>query len=305
MTKTLKPIVFFGSGPVAAASLAGLLQSFTIEFVVTKAVPAHHKGTAPVEELAKQHGIPLLIASTRKELDEVMDSQNFKSPIGVIVDHGVIVSQKVIDMFPLGIVNSHFSLLPQWRGADPITFSILSGQPKSGVSLMVIEPTLDTGKLITQKTLHLAPDETTPSLTKKLIELSNDLLDEYLPRYMNGEVTPRAQPHPDRATYSRKLTKADSVLDFSRPAIELEREIRAFTGWPQSRTILGNIEVVVTKAAVTQSATPVIPGELYVEKKRLSIGTTEGLLEIISLKPLGKKEMPVQAFLAGYRSQLG
>ena len=305
MTKTLKPIVFFGSGPVAAASLAGLLQSFTIEFVVTKAVPAHHKGTAPVEELAKQHDIPLLIASTRKELDDVMDSQNFRSPIGVIVDHGVIVSQKVIDMFPLGIVNSHFSLLPQWRGADPITFSILSGQPKTGVSLMVIEPTLDTGKLITQKTLHLALDETTPSLTEKLIELSNDLLDEYLPRYINGEITPRAQPHPDRATYSRKLTKADSILDFTRPAVELEREIRAFTGWPQSRTPLGVIEVVITKAAVTQSATPVIPGELYVEKKRLSIGTTEGLLEIISLKPLGKKEMPVQAFLAGYRSQLG
>jgi methionyl-tRNA formyltransferase len=128
MTSTSKTILFFGSGPVAAASLRSLADNFSVEAVITKAVPAHHKGVAPVEELAGELGLPIIFASTKKELDEVFTERTFTSKVGVVVDYGVIISQEVIDVFPLGIVNSHFSLLPEWRGADPITFSILSGQ---------------------------------------------------------------------------------------------------------------------------------------------------------------------------------
>lgn len=290
MTNISKTIVFFGSGPVAAASLAGIADAFEIEAVVTKAIPPHHKGVAPVEELAKSLGLPLLFASTRQELDELIERHSFTSTTGVIVDYGVIVSQKVINSFPLGIVNSHFSLLPEWRGADPITFSILSGQPKTGVSLMVIEPSLDTGKLITSKVMPISPDDTTPSLTDKLVDLSNRLLREFLPRYMNGEIAPRNQPHPDRATYSRKLTKQDGVLDFSKPAVELEREIRAFTGWPKSRTTLFGHDVIVLKAHVStkkQTALDIESGD----------GTFLSIDELIS--PSGRK-MDAKSFLNGY-----
>lgn len=287
---TSKTILFFGSGPVAAASLASLVDHFTIELVITKAVPTHHKGEAPVEVLAKQLGLPTLYANTKKELDELIDLNQFDSTVGVIVDYGVIVSQEVIDRFPLGIVNSHFSLLPQWRGADPITFSILSGQEKTGVSLMVIEPALDTGKLITQKVLPIAPDDTTPTLTEKLIALSNTLLAEYLPRYIDGDITPKNQPHPDRVTFSRKLTKADSVLDFKKPAAQLEREIRAFNGWPKSRMTLLGHAIIVTKAHVST-----------VGETKLDIPCGDGQYLSIDelIGPSGRK-MDAKSFLNGY-----
>lgn len=291
MKNTSKTILFFGSGPVAAASLESLARSFSIETVITKAVPPHHKDSAPVEELAKKLGLPTLFASTKKELDTVFSKQSFSSPVGVVVDYGVIISQFVIDQFPLGIVNSHFSLLPQWRGADPITFSLLSGQEKTGVSLMVIEPTLDTGKLITQKILQTPlSQETTPTLTDKLVALSNQLLDEYLPRYIDGEITPKNQPHPDRVTYSRKLTKADSVLDFKKPAPELEREIRAFAGWPKSRTELFGRPVIVTKAHISPSA-----------ETKLDILCGDGQYLSIDelIGPSGRK-MDAKSFLNGY-----
>ncbi len=127
------------------------------------------------------------------------------------------MSQRVIDAFPLGIINSHFSLLPHLRGADPITWSIANGDEKTGVSLMLVDTGLDTGKLITSRSLALDGTETTPSLTDKLITLSDELLQEYIPRYLAGDVSPRAQPHPDRATYARKLTKDDGRIDWTSP----------------------------------------------------------------------------------------
>src|SRR5438045_3687175 len=144
MKKTSKTIAFFGSGPVAADSLIFLAEYFEIEVVVTKPVPAHHKVKAPVEEVARAKNLKLLFANNRSGLDKLIQEKPFKSELGIIVDFGVIVSQKVIDAFKLGIINSHFSLLPRWRGADPITFAILEGDAKTGVSLMLIDEQLDT-----------------------------------------------------------------------------------------------------------------------------------------------------------------
>ncbi len=295
-------IVFFGSGPVATASLASLLNDFDIEAIITKAVPPHHKESAPVETLAETTDIELLFANSRAELDRIFSSRNFKSELGVIVDYGVIVSQAVIDAFELGIVNSHFSLLPEWRGADPITFSILSGQPKTGVSLMLIEPSLDTGKLLTQKSRPISPNETTESLTEKLIDLSNRLLAEYLPLYLSGTLKPHAQPHPDRATHSRKLTKEDGLIDWHKPAAQIEREIRAYKLWPKSRTTIAGKEVTITEAHVSESQGKV--GEITVESNELVAYTSAGKLVIDRLKPDGKREMNAQDFIRGYCSKL-
>ena len=285
-----KTIVFFGSGPVAAKSLEYLTRHFQVEFVITKAVPAHHKGIAPVEKLASRLALPILFASSKRELDMIITEHHFTSTLGIIIDYGVIVSQKVIDTFESGIINSHFSLLPQWRGADPITFSILSGQPKTGVSLMVIDVGLDTGKLITQKSLTIDPTDTTPTLTNKLIDLSNSLLSDYLPGYLSGKVKPRNQPHPDRATFSRKLTKADSALDFTKPANILEREIRAFSGWPKSRMTFGDNQLIIIKAHVEPT-----------KKTPLHIACGDGAFLSIDelIAPSGKK-MTAAAFLRGY-----
>ena len=140
--------------------------------------------------------------------------------------------------------------------------------------------------------------DTTPSLTEKLVELSAELLQEYLPRYYDGDISPKQQPHPDRATHSRKLTKDDGVIDWHKPAEQIEREIRAFIEWPKSRTIIAGREVIITKASVLKET--LAPGVARAENKQLVIGCGTDALLIERLKPAGKQEMPVEAFLAGY-----
>lgn len=307
MTKTSKTIVFFGSGPVAAKSLELLTKHFTVEAVVTKPRPAHHKGSVPVLEVAEKLGLKVLTTANRQELDDVFATKPVNSEVGIVIDYGIIVSQAVIDYFPYGIINSHFSLLPEWRGADPITFSVLSGQKETGVSLMLIVQKMDEGPLLAQGVYDMPADITTPVLTDDLILLSDALLETIVPMYLEGKTTPAPQDQVSlaghkEASYSRKLTKDDGTLDWQKPAKVLEREIRAFAGWPQSRTSLAGKEVVITQAHVVD--TVLEPGQTLVEAKQLIIGTGEQSLAIDRLKPAGKQEMNVEGFLAGYGNKL-
>jgi methionyl-tRNA formyltransferase len=251
MKKKSNSIVFFGSGPVAAESLKALADEFLIESVITKSVPKHHKGPiAPVEKVATELELPILYANNKSELNSIIECAKPDSQLGVLVDYGVMVSKNAIDSFAYGIINSHFSLLPEWRGADPITFSLLSGQNKTGVSLMLIETELDTGKVITKKSVQIENNDDIITLTNKLIMHSNKLLIEFIPKYIDGTAKPRRQSHPDRATYSRKINKSDGKIDWAEPATQIEREIRAYFGWPKSYTTLNNNNIVITKAHI-------------------------------------------------------
>lgn len=292
--KTSNEIVFFGGGPVAEASLKHLQKHFIIEAVVTK--PTTLKAMSAITKS------PLHQTANKSALSELIATRPFKSRLGVIVDFGVIVEQAVIDSFKLGIVNSHFSLLPRWRGADPISFTILHGDKKTGVSLMLIDASLDTGRLLKQQGLDVQADTTTPELTDKLVELSNKLLVETLPNYISGNIKPRNQPHPERATYSRKLTKADGIIDWNKPAKIIEQEVRAFYGWPGSRTSLAGKDVLITKVHVVNQSGDA--GNIQATKKELVIACGQESLSVDKLKPAGKNEMPVAAFLAGHRSRL-
>jgi methionyl-tRNA formyltransferase len=164
MKTTSKTIVFFGSGPVAAASLAYLAEHFDVEAVITKPQPSHHKEPFPVLTLAEKLGIKTYTPVGKRELSELFATKPVTSTLGVVIDYGFIINQDVIDYFPLGIVNSHFSLLPEWRGADPITFAILSGQQQTGVSLMLIDEKMDEGPLLDASILA----DKTPTYSRKL-----------------------------------------------------------------------------------------------------------------------------------------
>jgi methionyl-tRNA formyltransferase len=295
-------LVFFGSGPVAAEALALLAKDFSVEAVITKPQPAHHKEAFPVLELAKKLGLRVLTPANKRELSDLFAQKPVKSRIGVVIDYGIIIGQDVIDYFPLGIVNSHFSLLPRWRGADPISFAVLEGDDQTGVSLMLIVEQLDEGPLLAQKPIKITPDTTTPSLTKQLIDLSHQLLLENLPLYAKGELKPYPQPHHD-PTYSRKLSKTDGQIDWNKPAERIEREIRAFMDWPKSRARLGSTEVIITRAhAVPSNDQRLKPGDITTmpEEGVIMVECGRGHLCIDSLKPVGKKEMSAKAFLAGY-----
>lgn len=293
----MKPsVVFFGSGPVATKSLALLAENFAVEAIITK--------PATVREMtAVIHPNPAVYAvGSKRELDELISTTQFSSTFAILIDFGIIVSRTVIDAFPMGIINSHFSVLPEWRGADPISFAILSGQPKTGVSLMLLDEGMDTGKILVTKSMGIDPRETTPSLTDKLISLSNSLLADTVPKYLQGHIKPRNQSHPDRATYSRKLTKDDGLIDWKKPAADIEREVRAFIEWPKSRTILANKEVIIISAHVSEETGE--PGKAEIRGKQLMVFCGTNALVIDTLKPAGKNEMTSEAFLAGHRHLL-
>lgn len=298
MTKQSKTAVFFGSGPVAAECLRLLLASDTlaIEAVVTKPTPAHHRGTAPVIALCEQQNVRYVTPANKAELTQFFTDTPFISPVGIVIDYGIIIEQPVIDYFPKGIVNSHFSLLPEWRGADPITFSILSGQPHTGVSLMIINAAMDEGPLLASEQLVIQPTDTSITLTHKLIQLSHSMLENYLPQYLNDTLSP--QPQHGEPTYSRKLTKQDGIIDWSKPAEVLEREIRAYYEWPKSTATIGNHTIIIRKAVVIDATGK--PGLFEATKKSLLVYCGDKALQIETVQPANKKEMPIQAFLAGY-----
>lgn len=297
----MKPsVVFFGSGPVAAEALRQLAAWAPVEAVITKPQPPHHRDIFPVIAACKDLGLhdKMLTVSTKRELSNLITEHRFTSRVGVVIDFGIMIADDVIDSFELGIVNSHFSLLPRWRGADPITFSVLEGDTESGVSLMLIVAELDAGPLLAQSPLALPADITTPVLTEQLIELSDRMLQTILPKYLDGSALPMPQPT-DGITFSRKLSKADSVLDFTRSATYLEREIRAFIEWPKSRTVLAGRDVVITAAHVIDGAGR--PGSLYLQDRLLGIYTANGILIVDQLIPAGKKPMSGSDFLLGYQ----
>ncbi len=305
MTKTSNPtktsgkprVVFFGSGPVAARSLSLLQNDFDIEAIITK--------PTTIQEMQDTIGTsPVFAVANKTELDTLINSHTFSSNLGILIDFGIIVSQSVINTFPLGIINSHFSLLPELRGADPIAFAILSGQATTGVSLMLLVQAMDEGPILSQRSYDITTEETTPSLTNNLINLSHELLTQSVPLYISGAITPQPQSQDIKPTYTRKLNKQDGILDFNKSAEQLEREVRAYYDWPKSRTTIAGKDVIVTKAyAVPSSGPNEKPGDLGVvlEAKSIYITTANGSLWIERLKPAGKKEMTVEAFLAGHK----
>lgn len=300
-------IVFFGTGPVALASLKYLAARFDVEAVITKPdikITSRKQQSESVNAWAKKHGLAVFNTNSKADLLDLFGKSNLKSPVGIVVDYGILIPKAVIDYFPKGIVNSHFSLLPQWRGADPITFAILSGQKVTGVSLMLIVPKLDEGDLIAQQRLSIPADATTKSLTNDLINLSNRLLSDSLPLYTPGKIVPFAQNSDIKPSYSRKITKADGQIDWREPAEVIEREIRAYVGWPGSFSYLDGklIKILETEVVEYNSKTP---GFICNVNGNLHVECGQNSLLVNKLQLAGKNPVSGSEFLRGYPHYAG
>lgn len=284
MKKMSKTIVFFGNEklatglPVAKPIIRDALKSagFEIEQIVT---------------------------------GKLSQLQPHSAKLAVLAAYGRIVPQSVLDEFPLGIINVHPSLLPLHRGPTPIEQAMLDGATKTGVSIMQLTSGMDEGPIYKQKTVHLSGEESKAELTEYLQQIGSELLLDVLPEIINGTLKPHKQPHPNRATYSRKLTKADGVIDWKKPAAQIEREIRAYLGWPSSRTTLAGKDVIITQAHVAgyefhAPGGDVVGKSFQTPDNLVGVACGEGVLVIDQLKPAGKPEMTAQAFLAGYKQLL-
>jgi methionyl-tRNA formyltransferase len=231
---------------------------------------------------------------------ELSELKPHQAQIAVLASYGKIIPKRVLDEFPLGIINIHPSLLPAYRGPTPIESAILDGVSKTGVSIMRLTPGMDEGPVYKQRTVHLSGRETKSELAHALQSLGAELLLESLPSIIDNTLSPRQQPHPDRATYSKKITKEDGVLDFTKPAVQLEREVRAYMDWPKSTMRIAEKDVVVLEASVDATAKG-DPGTVFrTSDKKVGVYCSEGALIIAKLKPAGKQAMSSEGFLAGY-----
>lgn len=273
MKKKSKTVVFFGNEKLATGIS-------TVEPIIQQAV------------VKAGFNIEQVVTGKLKEL------RPHTAQIAVLAAYGQIIPQSILDEFPLGIINVHPSLLPAYRGPTPIEQAILDGTAKTGVSVMRLTSGMDEGPIYTQKTIHLSGKESKNDLTKYLQTIGAELIASTLPLVINGSLKPRQQSHPDRATYSHKLSRENSILDWRKPAVQLEREIRAYLGWPGSKTTIAGKDVTITRAHVVPASGN--PGQFIRTQKDLTVITSEDGLSIDSIKPAGKTEMSISAFLAGY-----
>jgi methionyl-tRNA formyltransferase len=298
-------ILFFGNeriatgvsttAPILEALIAAGYEIPAIVVAQNEASSSRKQRPLEVTEVAAQHNIQVIIADPSDAFKELIAS--FQAEAAVLVAFGKIVSQDIIDIFPKGIINIHPSLLPRHRGSIPIESVIVYGEKETGVSLMQLAVEMDAGPVYAQETVLLRGDETKQGLADQLSQLGGHLLLTFLPAILAGsaEATPQQE---DEATYDKRLTKDDGVLDFTKPAEALAREVRAFAGWPRSRATIGTTEIIITQSH--HQTGNGAPGTLWLDGKQIGLYGSEGILVIDRLIPSGKKEMTAEAFLAGY-----
>jgi methionyl-tRNA formyltransferase len=296
------PIIFFGTDAFSVPSLIRLLaEKWNVVGVVTK--PDSHTGrgrelTYPaVKRIALASGIPVL---QPPKVSEISDKLRHLNPdAGIVVAYGKIIPASVINLFPGGLINVHASLLPRYRGASPIEAAILAGDEAAGVTLMQIDEGMDTGPTYDAAKLQLAGTETKHDLYEQLAELGADLLSAKLSHILDGTIVPIPQDN-TYATHVGLIQKDDGRIDWSKPAQTLEREVRAYVGWPGSRTHLAGTEVTITAARVSPKDGPA--GTPYKSPSgELAVYAGSGSLIIDTLKPAGRREMTGPEFLAGHR----
>ncbi len=297
----MNKIVFFGTEDFSLITLKALVNAnLPVTAVITKPDTPKGRGhimTQPlVKSFALEHGIT--VWQPQRLTDIADDIKKLDSPIGILVSYGKIIPQSIIDLFTPGIINVHPSMLPKYRGPSPIEAAILNGDPETAVSIMRLSAAMDAGPVYGYTPLELTGTETRASLYEKLGEIGAQTLLKLLPLIINGEATDINQDD-TLASYCKLITKKDGIIDWNKPAAQIEREIRAYAGWPGSRTSIIGIDSIITRASVV-SMGHAAPGETKIDDNHLYVSTSQDWLEILALKPIGKKEMPAKAFLSGY-----
>jgi len=298
-------VVFFGSPDFALPSLEALLAArHDVALVVSQ--PAKPVGRSaelldpPVARRAKELGLPVLQPPTLKDDAAVARLAEVRADLFVVVAYGKILAQRVLDLPRLGCVNVHGSLLPRWRGASPVQAALLSGDAETGVSIMRMEAGMDTGPVFATTRGPIAQDEDAGSLSARLAREGAALLVGTLPAIEAGTLVPAPQDDA-LATLCPKVTREDGQADFSRPAEELVRRLRAFTPWPGLFAFRGGRRVKLLAARAVGGAPGAPPGELLSAGEEVVVACGEGALALARLQAEGRRPLDAATFARGER----
>ncbi|MEP7185401.1 MAG: methionyl-tRNA formyltransferase [Rhodanobacter sp.] len=253
---------------------------------------------SPVKQAAMSAGIAVEQPESLKSAAAQATLASYKPDLLIVVAYGLILPRKVLAIPRLGCWNVHASLLPRWRGAAPIQRAIHAGDNETGVDLMAMEAGLDTGPVLLQRRTPISREDTGGSLHDRLSELGAEVLLEGLKRAMAGDL-PAATPQPEQgATYAKKLDKLEAKLDFSRPAIELERQVRAFNPWPVAEAVIAGESLRIWAASAIEMDHHAEPATLLgASRDGIDLACGVGALRITAMQRPGGKRIEARDYL--------
>lgn len=296
-------IIFAGTPEFAAKHLEHLIaNNYNIIACYTQPDRPAGRGKklqpSAVKQIALEHNIPVCQPQSLKT-DEALDELSaWNADLMIVVAYGLLLPKAALDAPKYGCINVHGSLLPKWRGAAPIQRSVLTGDAETGVTIMQMDVGLDTGDMLLVEKCDITDQDTSGSIYEKLQLIGPNALTKTVDQIEAGTTTPVKQ-NDALATYAHKLTKQEALIDWTLPAIEVERAIRGYQPWPVAYTNLsGNTVKVLQAEIVTFSDKPA--GEIIsADKTGITVATASGAIKITQLQPQGKKPMSVTDFING------
>ncbi len=299
-------VVFMGTPAFSVPSLRALTREHEVVLVVTRPDAVRSRGKrlepSPVKVAAEELGLPVL--ETSRMTPEALDAlRAADADVFCVAAYGCILPEAVLTMAPLGCVNVHASLLPRWRGAAPIQRSILAGDAETGVSIMRIGQGVDTGDYCAQAATTVA-GKTADELTAELAEMGGELLVKMLPAIADGTAVWAVQDE-SKVTHAAKIAKEELRLDPAVSALENARRVLASSDAAPARCVLAGKPARVLAAVVSDASPVPAEGQITCAGKRVLLGCADGALELVSVKPDGKRAMPATAWVAGLQGKAG
>ena len=300
-------IVFFGTAELACASLEALAAAPDFQVVAVVTQPDKPRGRdlrlqpSAVKATALRLGLPVLQPKRAREESFIAEVRGLSPDLSVVVAYGQILPQSLLDVPKHGSLNVHTSLLPKHRGAAPIQWAILEGDSETGVTIMKMDAGLDTGPILAERRTPISQEDTSQTLHDRLARIGAQLLVDTIPRWVRGEITPRAQP--EGATYARKIEKTDGLIQWEEPAELIARKLRAFTPWPGAYTFLdanGTRRMIKVLEASADGLSGSPGSVISATRDGIVVAAGAGSLRITVLQPEGKKRMTAQEYLAGH-----
>jgi methionyl-tRNA formyltransferase len=298
-------VVFLGTPDAAVPTLEHLSRHHDVALVVTQPDRARGRsGTPsppPVKEAATRLGLAVAQPESGGELLSDLEAHG-PFDVGVVVAYGRILKPAVLDLPEHGMVNVHFSLLPRWRGAAPVSRALLAGDPMTGVSIMRIDEGLDTGPILTAQAIDIVDDDDSGGLTERLADLGARLLVATLPGYLMGQVEPVAQSD-DGLTYADKIEKADRPIDVDGEPEVVLRQIRALAPTPAATLDIDGEPHKILSAQPVEAHLE--PGTWAAVEGRPLVGLVGGAIELLRLQPPGKIAMSGSDWVNGRQEDHG
>jgi methionyl-tRNA formyltransferase len=305
-------LVFLGSGTFGLKSLEALIDADHPPVLLVTQPPRRRRRhgdpePTPTQSAAEAAGIPVATPVKVNENESLDRLRAAGADLFVVAEYGQILSRDLLDIPRLGAINVHASLLPRHRGASPVAAAILAGDQETGITIQRMVRRLDAGPLLAERRAPILPDDTTGTLTARLAPLGGDLLVEVVGALANDEAMEAREQDESRATMCRRLTREDALIDWTRSAAHIERQVRAMSPNPGAYGELqrepGLGLVIRTSQVVEGSAEPGVVAAISSEG--FDVGTAEGLLRVLQLVPAARKRMSARDFVNGYRLSAG